>query len=94
VPKDLNEKGVVCIMGSKLAVINNKQFQNIPNPHEKSNDEYFSKYIVHKIGKLSSFKLNQNKLCTIKEQSRLLAIIEICCKWHFESSIRDLPGQI
>ena len=76
VPKDLNDRGVVCTLGSKLAVVNNKEFQEI-TVDSPLNDEYVSSSIVQSIARLSSFRLTQNKLCPIPEKSRLLAVLEI-----------------
>lgn len=95
VPRDLNDRGVVCTLGSKLAVINNRKFSEIaPISTFEVDDENLSAQIVQSITRLSAFKLSQNKLCTINEQSRLLAILEICSKWNLVSSIRNLPGHI
>lgn len=95
VPRDLNDKGVVCTLGSKLAVINNRKFYEIaPVSTFSVNDENLSAQIVQSITRLSAFKLSQNKLCTINEESRLLAVLEICRKWNLVSSIRNLPGHI
>ncbi|CAI2366578.1 unnamed protein product [Moneuplotes crassus] len=94
IPKDLNDR-CVCIMGSKLAVINNTQFEDLEYPFRSYvDDEFISTEIMKSFGKFSSFKFNQNKLCTISEPSKLSAILEICCKWNFVSSIRNLPGHI
>lgn len=63
VPKDLNDRRVVCTMGSKLAVINNNQFEQITQSISNRNDEeYVSKHIIKQIVQMNQFKLSQNKL--------------------------------
>jgi predicted nuclease of predicted toxin-antitoxin system len=94
VPKDLNDRGVVCTIGSKFSVINNRQFEKIPTHDSTTNDEYVSYEIAKGISKFNAFKINQNKLCQIKEPCKLLAILEISSKWNYVSSIRNLPSHI
>lgn len=94
IPKDLNDKGIVCTLGSKLSVINNRQFEKIPSYTNTINDEYVSYGIAKEIFKYTSFKTNQHKLCQIKEPCKLLAILEICTKWNYVASIRNLPSHI
>lgn len=84
------QKSSVATHGSKFAVVNARRLTGL----QQSVQNKFAWNVIQQVIRASGFELSKNSTVKVDEESRFLAVLKICCKWNYVSSIKNLPDHI